>query len=69
MYHLNIITSQLAGWLGREADRSLTAKAEFNIWSYTSTTPYVFMIWWYLVKHTDNFASMRRLACLSSAFI
>jgi len=30
-----------------------TAKVN-NAWSYTSTSPYIFMVW-YLVKHRDNF--------------
>jgi len=25
-----------------------------NVWSYTSTSPYVFTAWW-LIKHSDNF--------------
>jgi hypothetical protein len=38
-----------------EADHSSLSPAEFGIvWSYTSTPPYVFMVW-YLVKHRDNY--------------
>jgi len=34
-----------------EASHSSTASAEVNkVWSYTFTSPYVFMAW-YLVKH------------------
>jgi hypothetical protein len=39
----------------READCSPPSSAEVkNAWSYTSTTPKVFMAW-YFVKHRDNF--------------
>jgi hypothetical protein len=38
---------------GREADHSPPSSVEVkNIWSYTSTQPYVFMAW-YLVKRKD----------------
>jgi hypothetical protein len=41
--------------LKREADHSPPSSVELkNAWSYTSTSPYVFMAW-YLVKHMDNF--------------
>jgi hypothetical protein len=37
-----------------EADRSPPSSTEVkNVWSYTSTTQYVFTVW-YLVKHRDN---------------
>jgi hypothetical protein len=40
---------------GCEADHSPQSSAEVkNVWSCTSTTPYVFMAWC-LVKHRDNF--------------
>jgi hypothetical protein len=40
---------------GREADHSLPSSAEFkNMWSYTSTPQYVFIVWC-LVKHSENF--------------
>jgi hypothetical protein len=40
---------------GRESDHSPPSIAEFkNVWSYTSTPPYVFMAW-YLVKQRENF--------------
>jgi hypothetical protein len=40
---------------GREIDHSPPPGAEVKIaWSYTSTPPYVFMVW-YLVKHRDDF--------------
>jgi len=40
----------------RETDHSPTSAAELkNAWSYTSTSPYVFMAWC-LVKHRGNFA-------------
>jgi hypothetical protein len=39
----------------READHSPPSRAEFkNTWSYTSTPPYIFMIWC-LVKQKDAF--------------
>jgi hypothetical protein len=31
--------------LGHEANHSLPPIAEVNVWSYTSTSPYVFMEW------------------------
>jgi hypothetical protein len=38
-----------------EADHSPPSITEVkNVWSYTSTSPYVFMAW-YLVKHKDKF--------------
>jgi hypothetical protein len=41
---------------GREADHSQPSSIEVNnAWSYTSTSPYVFMAW-YSVKHWDSFA-------------
>jgi len=41
--------------LRREADHSPPPNAEVkNAWSYTSTSPYVFMVYC-LVKHRDNF--------------
>jgi len=41
---------------GHEVDDSLPSSAEVkNVWSYTSTPPYVFTAWC-LVKHRDNFA-------------
>jgi len=40
---------------GREADHTSLSSAEVkNIWSYTSTSPYV-LIAWYLVKYRDIF--------------
>jgi len=43
--------------LGHDGDHLLPSSAEFeNVWSYTSTLPYVFMAW-SLVKHKDNFTS------------
>jgi len=40
---------------GLEADHSPPSNAEDkNLWSHTSSLPYVFMAW-YLVKHGDNF--------------
>jgi hypothetical protein len=40
---------------GREAAHSPPSSAEVrNVWSYTSTPQYVFMVWC-LVKHRDNF--------------
>jgi len=40
---------------GREADCLLASSAEVkNVWSYTSTLTYVFMVWC-LVKHRDKF--------------
>jgi hypothetical protein len=38
----------------KHADHSPPSSAEINMWNYTSTTPYAFMVW-YLVKHRDNF--------------
>jgi hypothetical protein len=39
----------------READHSPPSRAEVkNAWNYTSTLPYVFMVWC-LVKHRANF--------------
>jgi hypothetical protein len=39
---------------GREADHSVTSDVEGeNVWSYTSTSPYVFMAWC-LIKQTDS---------------
>jgi hypothetical protein len=36
---------------GREADRLTPSSAEVkNAWSYTSTSQYVFMTWWF-IKH------------------
>jgi hypothetical protein len=41
---------------GREAHHSSPNSAEGNnAWSYTSTCPRVFMVW-YLIKHWDSFA-------------
>jgi hypothetical protein len=37
-----------------EADHSTPFSAHVNVWSYTSTPQYVFMVW-YLAKHRDNF--------------
>jgi hypothetical protein len=40
---------------GREADHSPPSSAEVkNAWSYTSTSPFVFIAWC-LVKYRDNF--------------
>jgi hypothetical protein len=40
--------------LDREADHSPPSSAKVkNAWSYTSTPPYVFLVWC-LVKHRDN---------------
>jgi hypothetical protein len=40
---------------GCEADHSPPSSAHVkNAWIYTSTPPYVFMVW-RLIKHTDNF--------------
>jgi hypothetical protein len=40
---------------GREADHSPPSNASIkNAWSYTSTLPSVFMVW-YFVKDWDNF--------------
>jgi hypothetical protein len=36
------------------ADHSSSSSVDVNAWSYTSTSPYVFMAW-YLVKHRDKF--------------
>jgi len=45
---------------GHEADYSPQFSAEIkNVWSYTSTIPYVFMAWC-LVKHSDNFTSTQQ---------
>jgi hypothetical protein len=42
-------------WLGHEADHSPLSSAKVkNVCSYTSSPPYVFMMW-SLVKHRDNF--------------
>jgi hypothetical protein len=42
-------------WLGCEADCSTRSSAEVkNVWGYTFTTPYVFMVWC-LVSAWDNF--------------
>jgi hypothetical protein len=42
-------------WLGHKADHSPSSSAEVkNVWSYTSTPPFVFMVW-HLVKSRDNF--------------
>jgi hypothetical protein len=40
---------------GREADHTSISAEVKNVWSYTSTPPYVFVAWC-LVKHRDNFA-------------
>jgi hypothetical protein len=41
---------------GCEADHSLPSSAEVKKkWSYTSTTPYIFMAW-YVISIRDNFA-------------
>jgi len=55
---------------GREGDHSPPSSAEIkNAWSYTSTPPYVFMVW-YLVKHRDNFTFTFSLlqSCINCAF-
>jgi hypothetical protein len=61
------IFSQEVKAAGRETDHSPPSSAEIkNAWSYTSTPPYVFIVWclikhgcvftaWNLVKHRDNF--------------
>jgi hypothetical protein len=47
--------SQGVKYLGLEDDYSPPPSAEVkNVWHYTSTPPYVLMVW-YLVKHRDNF--------------
>jgi hypothetical protein len=39
---------------GREADQSALSNAEIkDIWSYTSTLPYFFVVWC-LIKYRDN---------------
>jgi hypothetical protein len=35
-----------------------------NTWSYTSTSPYVFMVW-YLVKHRYNFTFLFELIIIT----
>jgi hypothetical protein len=46
---------------GREADLSPPSSAEFKKeWSYTSTTPYVFMSW-FLISAKDNSTSSQQL--------
>jgi hypothetical protein len=56
--HIQWVPVALFLWIkrpGREADHSPSSSAEVeNAWSYTSTHPYVFMVWC-LVKHGDNF--------------
>jgi hypothetical protein len=43
-------------WPGRELNHSPPSEAEIkNVWSYTSTSQYVF-IEWCLVKHRNNFS-------------
>jgi hypothetical protein len=43
---------------GRESDHSLQSSAEVkNAWSYTSTPPYVFLVWDF-VKHSNNLLSL-----------
>jgi hypothetical protein len=42
---------------GREANNLLPSDSEVNMWSYTSTSQYVFMAWC-LIKHRDNFMSV-----------
>jgi hypothetical protein len=38
-------------WLGLEADHSASSSAEVkNVWSYTSTLPYILMVW-FLIKY------------------
>jgi hypothetical protein len=51
-------------WL--EVDHSPTSIAEIkNMWSYNSTTQYVFMVWG-LVKHSDNFAFCKLVTLILS---
>jgi hypothetical protein len=41
--------------LGHEADNPCPSSAKVkNAWSYTSTPPYIFMVWC-LVKNIENF--------------
>jgi hypothetical protein len=48
-------------WLGCEADHSPPSSTEVkNVWSYTSTPQYVFMVWC-LVKHRDSFTYILHL--------
>jgi hypothetical protein len=42
--------------LGCEADCSPPSSAEVkNTWICTSTPPYVFMVWYFISQHRDNF--------------
>jgi len=51
----------------READNSSPFSTEVkNVWSYTSTPPYVFMAWC-LIKRSDNFAFSCAISCHSFA--
>jgi hypothetical protein len=49
----------------READYSRPSSAEVkNAWSYTSTTPHVFMAWW-VIKHRVSFTFALLSLCAS----
>jgi hypothetical protein len=40
-------------WPGHEADHSIPSRAKVkNVWSHTSTPPYIFLMW-YFVKHRE----------------
>jgi hypothetical protein len=58
MYFQILLTNTLSLGVkqpGHAIDHSLPSSAEVkNVWSYTFTPPYLFMVW-YLVKHRDNF--------------
>jgi hypothetical protein len=52
---LGLFSRGIIKWPGSEGDHSSESSAEVkNVWSYTSTHPYIFMAWC-LVKHRDNF--------------
>jgi hypothetical protein len=43
-------------WPGLVAGDSLPSTTEVkNMWSYTSTPPYILMVW-FLINHRDNFS-------------
>jgi hypothetical protein len=43
--------------MGHEANHSPSSAEIKNAWSYTSTSPHVFMVWC-LIKQKDNFTSI-----------